>query len=151
MTLVMFNKSETKPLGKRRLTIRNPRNRKKYSIEFVIVAGTDLRPILEVSAVQAMKLITVNEENFVAEITGKNDTVEPLTKEQLKQQYPTLFDGLGKLDGELHLRIDTAVQSTKIPTRKLPLSLKSDLKKELDRLQKLGVITPVTTPTDWIS
>ena len=47
------------------------------------VAGTDLRPILGVSAVQAMKLITVNEENFVAEITGKNDTVEPLTKEQL--------------------------------------------------------------------
>ena len=58
---------------------------------------------------------------------------------------------LGKLDGELHLRIDTAVQPTKIPTRKVPLSLKSDLKKELDRLQKLGVITPVTTPTDWIS
>ena len=83
MTLVMFNKSETKPLGKRRLTIRNPRNRKKCSIEFVIVAGTDLRPILEVSAVQAMKLITVNEENFVAQITGKSDTVEPLTKEQL--------------------------------------------------------------------
>ena len=62
-----------------------------------------------------------------------------------------MFDDLGKLDGELHLRIDTAVQPKKIPTRKLPLSLKSDLKKELDLLQKLGVITPVTTPTDWIS
>lgn len=36
MTLVVY-KSETKPLGKRRLTIRNPRNKKKYSIEFVIV------------------------------------------------------------------------------------------------------------------
>ena len=58
---------------------------------------------------------------------------------------------LGKLDGELHLRIDTAVQPTKIPIRKVPLSLKSDLKKELDRLQKLGVITQVTTPTEWIS
>ena len=93
--------------------------------------GTDLRPIFGVSAVQVMKLITVNEENFVAEITGKNDKVQPLTKEQLKKQYPTLFDGLGKLDGELHLRIDTAVQPTKIPTSEMPLLLKSDLKKEL--------------------
>ncbi|XP_062576513.1 uncharacterized protein K02A2.6-like [Saccostrea cucullata] len=152
MTLVMYNKSETKPLGKRRLTVRNPRNRKKYSIEFVIVSGTELNPILGVSAIQSMKLITVNEQNFVAQIGGKcSDTTEPLTKEHLKQQYPTLFDGLGKLEGELHLRIDTTVQPTKIPTRKVPLSLKSDLKKELDRLQNLGVISPVTTPTDWIS
>lgn len=43
MTLVMYNKSETKPLGKRRLNLRNPRNKKKYSIEFVIVGGTELR------------------------------------------------------------------------------------------------------------
>ena len=92
------------------MILRNPRNRKKYSTEFVIVSGTDLKPILEISALQAMKLIIVNEENFVAQISGKSDTVEPLTKEQFKQQYPTLFDGLEKLDGELHLRVDNAVQ-----------------------------------------
>lgn len=46
MTLAMYNKSETKPLGKRRLTLRSPRNKKKYSIEFVIVRGTELNPIL---------------------------------------------------------------------------------------------------------
>ena len=49
--------------------------------------------------------------------------VEPLTKEKLKQQYPILFAGFGKLVGELHLRIDTAVQPTKITTRKVQLSL----------------------------
>lgn len=43
------------------------------------------------------------------------------------------------------------MQPTKIPTRKVPISLKTDLKNELDRLQKLGVITPVSTPTDCIS
>lgn len=146
----MYNKSETKPLGKRRLTLRNPQNKKKYSIEFVIVGGTELNPILKVSAIQAMKLITVNEEKFVAQIAGQCDITEPITKDFLQRQYPTLFEGLGKLE-ELHLRIDATLQPTKIQTRKVPISLKTDLKKELDRLQKLGVITPVSTPTDWIS
>ena len=75
------------------MTLRNPRNRKKYSIE--IVAETNLRLIPGVSAVQAMKLITVNKENFVAHITGKSDKVEPLTKEKLKQQHTNVFAGLG--------------------------------------------------------
>lgn len=94
MTLVMYNKSETKPLEKRRLTLRNPRNKKKYSIEFVIVGGTELNPILGVSAIQAMKLITVNEENFVAQIAGQCDITEPIIKDVLQRQYLTLFEGL---------------------------------------------------------
>lgn len=151
MTLVMYNKSETKPLGKRRLTLRNPWNKKKYLKEFVIVGGTELNPILGISAIQAMKLITVNEENFVAQIAGQCDITEPITKDFLQQQYPSLFEGLGKLEGELHLRSDSTLQPTRISTRKVPISLKTDLKNELDRLQKLKVITPVSTPTDWIS
>lgn len=98
-----------------------------------------------------MKLITVNEENFVAQIAGQCDITEPITKDFLQRQYPILFEGLEKLEGELHLRIDATLQPTKIPTRKVPISLKTDLKNELDRLQKLGIITPVSTPTDWIS
>lgn len=62
-----------------------------------------------------------------------------------------MFEGLGKLEGELHLRFDATLQPTKIPNRKVPISLKTDLKNELDRLQKLGVITPVSPPTAWIS
>lgn len=135
MTLVMYNKSETKPLGKRRLNVN--------------VGGTELNPILGVSAIQAIKLITVNKENFVAQIAGECDITEPITKDFLQRQYPTLSEGLGQLEGELHL--DATLQPTKIPTRKVPISLRTDLKNELDRLQKLGVITPVSTPTDWIS
>lgn len=97
-----------------------------------------------------MKLITLNEENFVAQIAGQCDITEPITKDVLQRQYSTLFEGLGKLE-ELHLRIDATLQPTKNPTRKVPISLKTDLKNELDRLQKLGVIKPVSTPTDWIS
>lgn len=39
-------------------------------------------------------IVTVN---FVSQVAGKcSDTVEPLTKEVLKQQNPILFDGLEK-------------------------------------------------------
>jgi hypothetical protein len=31
-TLVMFNGTETKPLGKKRLTLKNPKNNKKYNV-----------------------------------------------------------------------------------------------------------------------
>jgi hypothetical protein len=38
-TLVMFNKTETKPAGKRKITIVNPKNKKWYNLEFVAVNG----------------------------------------------------------------------------------------------------------------
>jgi hypothetical protein len=63
-TLVLFNGTETKPLGKKRLTLKNPKNNKKYNIEFVIV-NADVKPILGARAIQHMKLVTVNQENIL--------------------------------------------------------------------------------------
>ena len=39
VTLVMYNQSEVKPLGKKRLKFINPKNNEKYSFEFFIVSG----------------------------------------------------------------------------------------------------------------
>ena len=39
LTLVMYNQSEVKPLGKKRFKVVNPKNNKKYSIEFHLVCG----------------------------------------------------------------------------------------------------------------
>ena len=38
-----------------------------------------------------------------------------------------------------------------IPTRRIPTALKQKFKKEIDRLQNLGVIAPVDKPTPWVS
>jgi hypothetical protein len=46
----MFNGTETKPLGKKRLTLKNPKNNKKYNVEFVIVKA-DVKPILGARAI----------------------------------------------------------------------------------------------------
>ena len=39
VTLVMYNQSEVKPLGKKRFKVVTPKNNKKYSIEFHLVRG----------------------------------------------------------------------------------------------------------------
>jgi hypothetical protein len=43
--LVMYNKSEEKTLGKKRVRIVNPKNGKKYSAEFLVTNGVS-RPLL---------------------------------------------------------------------------------------------------------
>ena len=55
-TLDMFNGTETKPLGKKRLTLIYPQNNNKYTVEFVIVK-VDVKPILGARAIQHMKLV----------------------------------------------------------------------------------------------
>ncbi|XP_033747087.1 uncharacterized protein K02A2.6-like [Pecten maximus] len=145
MTLVMFNQSEMTPVGVRRVQVRNPKNRKKYSVEFVVVDQT-VKPILGARVIQAMNLITVNKHNLYPKAEApKEEVLQASTTDN------TMFEGLGKLAGKLHLEVDPTVPPTKIPVRRIPVSLKDRVQDELMRLTNLGVITPVTTPTDWIS
>ena len=67
------------------------------------------------------------------------------------KNYADVFEGLGHMPGKLHLDIDETVKLVLMPTRRVPLALKSRLKDELDRLEALRVITKVTKPTNWVS
>ena len=62
-TLIMWNKTELKPRGTARV-IKNPKNKRKFSVEFVIVRE-NLTPLLGAKAAQQMRLISINNENFV--------------------------------------------------------------------------------------
>ncbi len=64
-TLVMYNKSEEKPLGKKRVRVVNPKNGKKYSVEFVVVKGS-CTSLLSAKASQQMGLLSVNRNNILA-------------------------------------------------------------------------------------
>lgn len=108
-------------LGKIRLTLRNQRN-KKYSIDlwlFEKQSSTQYR----------------NGGEFCC-TDWQCDTSEPLTNDFQQRQYPPLSEVLGKLKVELHLRIEATLQAKKIPTRKVPISLQTDLKNELGRLSE---------------
>ena len=135
VTLVMY-----RALGKRKLHITNPKNKKVYILEFVIVQGK-ARPLLGAQAVQKMKLITVNKQHIMAIETTQN----------LVQEYEDIFSGEGLLEGELHLELTEQAKPVKLPVRKIPLAVKPRLRAEIQRLVKLGILTKEKEPTDWIS
>ena len=62
-TLRMWNDTTLQPLGSCRTILQNPKNAKKFSVEFLVVEK-QLTPIIGARASQQMGLITVNAENF---------------------------------------------------------------------------------------
>ena len=146
----MYNGSEVKPIGKTRIQVINPKNNKKYSIEFMVVEE-NCKSILGVKASQLMNLLVVNKENIFTTESNVKDVPKFITKQHLIEEYPAVFQGQGTLPGTLHLEIDESISPVQLPTRRIPLAVKDKLKAELNRLVDVNVITPVDTPTTWIS
>ncbi|XP_015779930.1 PREDICTED: uncharacterized protein K02A2.6-like [Acropora digitifera] len=84
---------------------------------------------------------------------GSSKTSSPVIKDKgdLQILYPDRFDGIGKFEGEYHIVTDPDVPPVVHAPRKCPIHIKDDIKKELDEMVNLGVIKPVTEPTDWVS
>ena len=122
--------------GTSRQIIVNPRNKKKYSVEFVVVDNA-CQPIIGVKAAKQMQLLHIMENNF--EKVASLD--QSLT-----------FDGkVGTLPGRQHLTIDSSTTPVVMPDRRVPIAVKAKLKTELDSMVERGIITPVTEPTPWVS
>ena len=107
VTLVMYNQSEVKPLGKKRFKVVKPENNKKYSIEFHLVHG-ECKSILGLRAREHLQLLPVNSQNiFTVESSGVGEKGPKV--EDYISQYTNVFTGEGKLEGLLHLEIDRNV------------------------------------------
>ena len=102
----MWNKTELKPEGICRVTIRNPRNRKKYSVEFIVVKD-NLTTLLGATVIQQMGLIEVHEENFEKIAAVKTASTKAETAQEIIEEYSDVFEGdLGTLEGLQHLDVD---------------------------------------------
>lgn len=68
------------------------------------------------------------------------------------EEFPELFKGLGKLDKPYHITVDPNVKPVCIYSpRKIPHPLKQKVQKEIEDMEKRGVISRVTEPTSWCS
>ena len=78
------------------------------------------------------------------------DSIKEPPKESIINQFPKLFNRLGSLDGDftIHLKPDARPYSLFTP-RNVPIPLRTKVKKELDRMETLGVIAKVEEPTEW--
>ena len=85
--------------------------------------------------------------NLLARI---NEIQSQSYEERIKAKYPQLFHGLGELEGEYEIKLKPDAQPFAIMTpRRIPLPMKSKVKEELARMEKLGVIRKVDKPTNW--
>ena len=145
--LQMWNKSELKLEGVTLVTIRYPRNDKKYSVGFVVVKE-ELTPLVGSKASQHMGLLEIHPEHLVPSCGA--DKLK--TADQLIEEYQDVFEGdPGTLPGAQRSGVDPGISPNISPSRRVPLALKPRLKQELERLTKLDVIAPMDAPTDWVS
>ena len=64
LKLTTYSKTNLKVLGVAKISLQNPKNKKKYCAEFAII-DEDYTPLLGSSAAQQMGLITVQQENIL--------------------------------------------------------------------------------------
>ena len=144
--LTMWNQTVVKPIGEAKILVYNPTTTEKFNCKFIIVPDNKgFVPLLGNKACQKMGLLTVNTHNFkqLATVTSCKDPVKA---------FPEVFnDELGTIPGEVKLHLDPDVTPQITPQRRVPEALKENLRNELKRMCVKKIITPVKTPTDWVS
>lgn len=86
-------------------------------------------------------------------IENSNETLKIGRKkaEQILHKYQSVFEGYGCIPGEVSLQIDENVKPVIQPPRRVPISLRKDLKAKLSKLEKEGIIIKEQEPTSWVS
>lgn len=106
-----------------------------------------MQPLLGRPDSLRLDLITLNKEVHQVAIDDRKEF-----SRQIFSEYADLFeDKLGKLPVTYSMKIDPEVQPVVKPARKIPVPMQDKVKAELTRMVDLGVITPVTEPTEWVS
>ena len=82
--------------------------------------------------------------------TSTDPPSEPETEQTVCRKFPKVFQGLGNLGKEYHIQLQPDSQPHALLTpRRVPLPLRQKVTKELDQMEKEGVISKVTEPTTW--
>ena len=71
--------------------------------------------------------------------------------DDLKGEYPDRFQGIGNIEGHFHIITDHDVTQVIHAPRRCPIALKDEIKRELDIMEDMGVISRVSRPTHWVS
>ena len=75
---------------------------------------------------------------------------EVFTPETVMQNFPRMFEGLGKLDGQYSITFkdDAKPFAVTVPSR-VSIPLMSKVKTKLDHMKETGVISKINEPTEW--
>ena len=76
----------------------------------------------------------------IAMVTSKADS--------LKQQYPEIFEGVGKLKNK---QVSLDIYPTAQPYRRIPFNLRGKIRDKTTELLNLGIVEPVEGPLPWVN
>ena len=106
--------------------------------------------------VEAVHIMQESEANYIT-LRKKWKKYLPLGKktgdplEDLKEIFPDMFDGkVGLFEGEVDLQLSPKANPVQLPLRAVPQSIMSQLKKELDKMEREGIIRPFPELTEWV-
>lgn len=119
---------------------------KRYAISFQVV-NVNHGPLLSANACSKLGLV-----KYCNQI--KNNSSNSLVEEEAKKiidEYQDVFEGYGSLPGEVKLEVDVTVKPVIQPARRIPVCLRKQLKEELEKLVKDGIIVKEESHTDWVS
>ena len=109
--------------------------------ELLVIEG---RGVLLLGKTTATELGVLKIGVDVAMVTVKADN--------LKQHYPEVFDGVGKLKNkQVSLDIDPTVKPVVQPYRRVPFNLREKVRDKTTELLDLGIIEPVEGPAPWVN
>ena len=73
-----------------------------------------------------------------------------MEENEVTKQFPKVFKGLGTIGEEYEIKLkENAEPYALYVPRNVPIPLRSKVKVELERMEDLGVISKVETPSKW--
>ena len=84
---------------------------------------------------------------------GLIQRINAIESVSILDEFPEVFQGLGCLLGEYHISVDPSVPPVVHPPGRVPHSKRVPRKKELDRMENVGIVekVPLNDPADWVS
>ena len=103
--------------------------------------------VVEQHVPSILGLKTCTEMNVIKRV----DSIAHKPKDMLKE-YKDVFTGLGCIKGVVHhIKVDRSHTPVVHPQQRLPVTLRSKVKNELQRMEHLGVVKRVHEPTNWVN
>ena len=109
---------------------------RKTTTQSIFVAKNLQNDLAGLPAITALGLIRA------VEATSSEKTIQ--------EQFPDVFKGLGTIGGEYTIKLrDGATPHALYTPRRVPFPLREKVRQELEKMEEMGVISKVTSPTPW--
>ena len=126
--LRMFDTTELQTYGMITMRAKHPRTARVYELDFYVTSRHN-EPLFGFKACRDLELLRPVDEN-ICSVTSLEPAAAPatcLTEADILAEYPDLFGGVGLLEGEVYLEVDSSVAPVQLPLRRLPVGVRDSV------------------------